>query len=321
MANIQATTLTVDSIEIDPTGASLNQVLKFNGTKFIASDDATTTAGVSYEQVIGDNTTSTFTINHDLGTKDVIVIVRENINPYDVVQVRWEATTSNAITLDFESAPSTNSKRVVIKGPGTKEFYSTIIGNGSNSTIAVDHNLGSRDVIAVARNVDSPYEIIDVLSQATTKDRVTFDFSSAPQASSILASVYLLDQYTSYFALVGDNSNTEYTLTHNLNTRNIGLTCREVNSPYSFSNVRWEALTANTAKVIFSSPPSTDSKKVGIFTDIGGVKNTPPFSDIVSDPPATASSTGSPGEIAYDSNYIYLCVDTNTWKRSALTSW
>ena len=37
--------------------------------------------------------------------------------------------------------------------------------------------------------------------------------------------------------------------------------------------------------------------------------------------PASASATGTLGEIRYDANYMYLCTATNTWKRSALTSW
>jgi len=37
--------------------------------------------------------------------------------------------------------------------------------------------------------------------------------------------------------------------------------------------------------------------------------------------PATASSTGAAGQIAYDANYLYVCVATDTWVRAALTSW
>ena len=36
--------------------------------------------------------------------------------------------------------------------------------------------------------------------------------------------------------------------------------------------------------------------------------------------PAHNNSTGSIGQIAYDSSYIYICVATNTWVRSALAS-
>lgn len=37
--------------------------------------------------------------------------------------------------------------------------------------------------------------------------------------------------------------------------------------------------------------------------------------------PATASSTGTAGQVAYDSSYFYVCVGTNTWKRTALSTW
>ena len=37
--------------------------------------------------------------------------------------------------------------------------------------------------------------------------------------------------------------------------------------------------------------------------------------------PANAASTGTAGDIAFDSNYIYYCVATNTWKRVALSTW
>jgi len=37
--------------------------------------------------------------------------------------------------------------------------------------------------------------------------------------------------------------------------------------------------------------------------------------------PATASATGTTGEIAWDTNYLYVCVTTNTWKRVAIATW
>ena len=37
--------------------------------------------------------------------------------------------------------------------------------------------------------------------------------------------------------------------------------------------------------------------------------------------PASATATGSAGDICWDSSYIYVCVATNTWKRASLSSW
>ena len=37
--------------------------------------------------------------------------------------------------------------------------------------------------------------------------------------------------------------------------------------------------------------------------------------------PATATSTGTAGDVRYDADYIYICVATNTWKRALLSTW
>lgn len=37
--------------------------------------------------------------------------------------------------------------------------------------------------------------------------------------------------------------------------------------------------------------------------------------------PANATATGFAGDVRTDSNYIYVCVANNTWKRAALTTW
>lgn len=37
--------------------------------------------------------------------------------------------------------------------------------------------------------------------------------------------------------------------------------------------------------------------------------------------PSTAASAGTAGQIAWDGNYVYVCVATNTWKRANLSTW
>jgi hypothetical protein len=37
--------------------------------------------------------------------------------------------------------------------------------------------------------------------------------------------------------------------------------------------------------------------------------------------PASAGATGTTGEIAWDADYIYVCTATNTWKRTAISTW
>lgn len=37
--------------------------------------------------------------------------------------------------------------------------------------------------------------------------------------------------------------------------------------------------------------------------------------------PASAAATGTTGQVAWDSSYIYVCVAADTWKRAAITTW
>jgi hypothetical protein len=38
-------------------------------------------------------------------------------------------------------------------------------------------------------------------------------------------------------------------------------------------------------------------------------------------PPASATATGTLGEIAVDTGFIYVCTAANTWKRVAVATW
>ena len=102
----------VDGIEIDPSGATTNQVLKFDGNKFIAGPDSSAVEGTIYSQTIGNGTNSTYTLTHNLGTRDVVVVARNAASPYEVIDVRWEATTTSTVTLDFSAAVASNAVRV-----------------------------------------------------------------------------------------------------------------------------------------------------------------------------------------------------------------
>jgi hypothetical protein len=37
--------------------------------------------------------------------------------------------------------------------------------------------------------------------------------------------------------------------------------------------------------------------------------------------PTTSTSTGTTGQVTWDSGYIYVCIASDTWRRAALTTW
>jgi len=54
--------------------------------------------------------------------------VRNAASPYEVIDVRWEATTTSTVTLDFSAAPSASSVRVGV--------YAAVAGSTINTTLA-----------------------------------------------------------------------------------------------------------------------------------------------------------------------------------------
>jgi hypothetical protein len=69
-----------------------------------------------HAESIGNGSLTSFTITHNLGTKDVVVMVRETANPYAQVFCDVEMTTDDTVTVRFAAAPTSNQYRVIIIG-------------------------------------------------------------------------------------------------------------------------------------------------------------------------------------------------------------
>lgn len=67
-----------------------------------------------YSVDIGDGVATSFTVTHNKGTRDVMVIVRETASPYAQVFCDIEMATVDTITAKFASAPSSNQYRVTV---------------------------------------------------------------------------------------------------------------------------------------------------------------------------------------------------------------
>jgi len=167
--NVGISVLYVDGIEIDPTGASNTQVLKYNSStnKFVpgvasvvanitdltdveitspvnnqilkyssvsntwvnaTSPGSSGSGGLTYSSNIGDNVNNTYVLTHNFGTRDVVVITRNNSSPYEVISARWEATTENAVTLDFSAPVTTNAFRASVFSAVTGDGYEPVPG-------------------------------------------------------------------------------------------------------------------------------------------------------------------------------------------------
>jgi len=89
--------------------------------------------------------------------------------------------------------------------------YRETIGDGTNDTFVITHNLETRDVFVTIRNSNSPYEVIDAYWAATTINTVTIDFSVIPTSNSVRVAVYAAVTGDNIALAVEDLTNTDIT--------------------------------------------------------------------------------------------------------------
>lgn len=86
-------------ISSDPTGPKLDYTQIANGI---------------YKALVGNGSSTTFVITHNIGTRDVEVHAKRSASPYETVYVDVERTTTNSVTVRFAGPPTTNEYMILI---------------------------------------------------------------------------------------------------------------------------------------------------------------------------------------------------------------
>lgn len=81
-------------------------------TNTVAIDSAVVVS--KYAANVGDGAATSYTVTHNLNTRDVIVTVYDNSSPYAEVITDVAHTTVNTVTIAFSVAPTSNQYRVVV---------------------------------------------------------------------------------------------------------------------------------------------------------------------------------------------------------------
>lgn len=163
---------------------------------FLAADPTKpgglTWTGVSgvgaYSAIIGDGSSTSITVTHSLGTREVLIMAWENVAPYAAVYPSIELPSVNTATFVFAAPPAVSSIKVLIARSFTS-IYSTTVGDGTSTVIDVSHSFATRDIFVSVFDANSPwiqlYPEIELPSTSTVRLR----FISPPAASSVRVNI------------------------------------------------------------------------------------------------------------------------------------
>lgn len=117
---------------------------------------------------------------------------------------------------------------------------------------------------------------------------------------------------------IADNGVTNGKFRQSLGTSIVG---RYANSTGNVADIRavQDNVVLTRAGNTLAFRASLDEIPVGLFT-AAPLVNTEQLI-VATDPPASASATGTEGTITWDSGFLYVCVATDTWCRVAIATW
>lgn len=107
----------VEDVIVQETGSSgitVTETLSGTDNRIKTYDIAVNFGDFTYKTSIGDGTTTSYAVDHNLGSKDVIVQLYD-VSSFETVYADVTRTTVNRVTVDFASAPSTDDIRVLIQ--------------------------------------------------------------------------------------------------------------------------------------------------------------------------------------------------------------
>lgn len=208
----------------------------------------------TYMAVIGDGETTDFTIEHPLGTENVLVNLRgssDRVYVRSTIQVLDESR----IKVTFRHAPKRDSIVVLIASfVASPDAIVTKLGNGTDTIFYITHNWGTYNVFAQLRDVtDGMLVYADIV--ALNPSVVQVEFAKPPAQDSLVLSLApcipsaSVEGYTYTQTAPSDT----WVINHNLN-RVVSVYVMTLDGEEMDAYVKQDMVTLDSVTVQFSEP-------------------------------------------------------------------
>lgn len=229
---------------------------------------------VSYE--LGDGINNSLVINHNLDTSNIIPIVKNALTNEFNVNMQYEIISSNSILFNFFDVPDENEYyvtlfRVVNNNTPVNNGFTTVfdgddtVDQGGNIwTYNVNHNINSENIIFGVSGVSDLKNII-VSGRIVDANNLELSFNEKPELSpnSLKVSVFYNQDVTDYITNIGDGTNNEFDITHNLGTTEIIFSARDINTG-DIVYVYGKSTDGNNLKLVFEDIPTSGQYQIYI---------------------------------------------------------
>ena len=276
------------------TGGTNGQLLKTNGSGVLAwTSDTAPPAGSNREVQFNDNSTINASSNFTFNKSTSVLTVTGNISVGNI-------TSSGVANLGSIETPLTMAAVGNVSGGNLVASLGTVRVNTSlpggtpgNGTVSLDM---ANNQMAVYH--DSSWRYAPITNN--------FSFTTGTNTFAVTGNINVDTNVRAGNAVIINN--TGYIIMNTVSTNSKFVALQAPASIGSLAYLAWQL--PNTAG------------NVGEFltTDGAGVMGWSP-NLASSSTPLSAGASGTPGQIAFDSGYIYVCVASNTWKRAALATW
>lgn len=326
--------------------------LTFDGTSLYISGDVVLVSASLGNIGINANTISSTDTNGDIildpnGVGNVIVDTA-TANRVFYSGSNKEISTSSVLTFDGTIFAAAN-----ISIAGSTVYNTDIDGDltidvNGTGTLIVDTTTGIK--LPSGTSLERPASVEGYMRYNTDTDYVEYYNGTSWLSLTPTIGVSLISNYS------GDGSTTGFVLAASTTTNNTIITLNGVvQSPGNAYTISGTALTFTEAprsgddiEVRFVTTEYTaastiqdndtsvrvDDTAANVVTKInnsnvvvttassttfsGSIIGTGSIASITTSVPASSTASGTKGQIAYDSNYVYICVNTNSWIRAAI---